>query len=416
LGARRHRYLLVGWLWYVGMLVPVIGLVRIGDLAMADRYTYVPLVGMFIIAAWGVPDLLAGWEFEQLGCAVAAGGALAACTALTVWQLQFWTDSVSLFQHALEVMPDNYVFHVNLGMALAEQGKDDAAFGHVTEAVRVKPSYPVAQYALGVLLSKRGDLAAAKEHFLAALSLYPGYTQALNGLGLVQVAEGDIDGAVAHYREALRIAPELADVHDNLGIALDAKGQHDAALAEYVEAVRLAPTQAAAQYTLGQALGMSGHFQEAAIHFAAAVAVAPTFVEARYGLALAQAKAGQVRAAVAEFERVLRAQPDVPGVEIMLAWLLATCEDADLRDGPRATRLAEDAVQRSNRQDPDALNSLAAAYAESGRFDDAVQTAEAALEIARVRGRTSLVSAVADRLTRYRAGQPARDLLRGTQP
>jgi tetratricopeptide (TPR) repeat protein len=414
-GMRRYPYLLVGWLWYLGMLVPVIGFVRIGDYGMADRYTYVPLVGIFIIAAWGVPDLLAGWTLRQPACVLGATVALASCTLLTARQVQFWQNSLTLFEHALAVTPNNYVAHVNVGMALAEQGKDDQAFEQLSEAVRVKPSYPVAQYALGLILDKRGDRNAAKEHFLTTLSLDPSYSQAHNRVGMILAAAGDLDGAVAQYRAALQLTPDLPDAHDNLGAALDALGQRDAALAEYAEGVRLAPQRAEAQCTLAEALGRAGRFQEAATHFRLAVPMDPHSLRARYGLALAQAKAGQVREAVAEFDALLREQPNWPAVEVMLAWLLATPDDPRLRDGPRATRLAEDAVQRTNHQNPDALNSLAAAYAESGRLTDAVETAEAALELAQASGRSALAGALADRLAQYRAGQPARDLARGMQ-
>jgi len=415
-GARRRPYLLVGWLWYLGTLVPVIGFVRIGDLAMADRYAYVPLIGIFIIVVWGVPDLLGGWKYSTVACVLVATVVLGACAILTTRQLHFWQDSRSLFEHASAVTTDNYVAEVNLGMALAEQGEKDQAFAHVAAAVRMNPRYPVAQYALGVLLNKRGDHSAAEEHFRTALRLYPDYGQAHAGLAGTLAATGDLDGAVAHYREALRGNPDLPDVHDNLGMVLAAVGQPDAALTELAEGVRLAPHHAVAQYNFAAALAVAGHLQEAVTHFRLAAQIDPRFVEARYGLAVALAKSGQVREAVAEFDGLLREQPQVPSVETMLAWLLATPEDPRLRDGPRAVRLAEDAVERTNRQDPDALNSLAAADAESGRFDEAVQTAEVALTIARAQGRTSLASALADRLALYRAGHPARDLLRGTQP
>jgi len=415
-GARRRPYLLVGWLWYLGMLVPVIGLVRIGDLALADRYTYVPLIGMFILAAWGIPDLLEGWEYSKEACAATATLALAACAILTVRQVWFWTDTRSVFEHAVAVTPDNYVAEVNLGMALAEQGLADQAFEHVAEAVRMKPGYPVAQYALGALLNKRGDRGPAAEHFRAALSLYPDYSQAHAGLGSVLLASGDARGAVVQYREALRVNPDLPDVHDNLGMALDALGQHDQALVELAEGVRLAPHHAVTQYNLAVALAVAGHLQESVPHFRAAVEIDPRSLQSRYGLALALAKAGQLREADGEFDLLLQEQPNSAVVETMLAWLLATPEDSQLRDGPRALRLAEDAVQLTNRKDPDALNSLAAAYAESGRFDDAVKTAESALDRAHAGGRTSLASALADRLALYRAGKPARDVMRGTQP
>jgi tetratricopeptide (TPR) repeat protein len=413
--AGRRPYLAVGWLWYLGTLLPVIGLVRIGDFSLADRYTYVPLIGIFIMAAWGLPDLLHGRRFSRVACAAAATAAIAACGLLTLRQLRYWQDSLTLFRHALAVTRDNYVAHVNIGMALAEQGQDDEALAHVAEAVRVKPGYPVAQYALGVLLDRRGEHAAAAEHLRAALAVNPRYADAHNALGTALAGTGDRNGAMAEFREALRLNPGLVAAHDNLGVLLNAMGQHEAALVELAEGVRLAPARAEAQCNFAEALGNAGRVAEAAAHFRAALQLDPQLLRARYGLAIAAAKLGQVAEAEEAFDRVLREQPNRVPVQSMLAWLLATADDPRLRNGRRATRLAEEAVLRTNEQDPDALNSLAAAYAESGRFEEAVRVAEAALERARALGRTGLASALAERVVWYRAGQPARDLVRGTQ-
>jgi tetratricopeptide (TPR) repeat protein len=407
--ARRRPYLFTGWLWYLGMLVPVIGLVHQGDQSMADRYTYLPSIGVFIMAAWGIPELLGRWRYGQVACSTAAVVVLIACTAATARQLRYWHDSISLFEHALAVTRNNYVAHFIIGSALQEQGRRDEAFPHLAESLRINPHYDKPNYDIGLIYAARGDREAAKQHYLHALRLNPSYTKVHVALGLVLAAQGDVDGAVAHYRDAIRIDPGLAAAHNNLAITLENMGKTEESIVEYAEGVRLAPTHAESRCNLAAALASAGRLPEAIEQFRTAVQLKPQLVEARFGLATAYARAGQVHEAILELDDVLRERPDWTTVETMLAWLLATAQDAQLRDGARAVQLAEKAAARTDHHDADALNSLAAAYAEAGRFADAVDTATQALMLARAGGRTDLERALGDRLVQYRAGQPVRE-------
>lgn len=169
--ARRYPYLLTGWLWYLGTLVPVIGLVQVGGHAMSDRYTYVPLIGLFIIMAWSVPDLLSRWRYRNIGLALAAGALLSAFMICTTVQVRHWQNSVALFEHTLDVTANNWLAHNNMGIALARRGKFDEAIAHYSETLRIKPNYARAYNNRGIVLAVQGKTAQAIAHFREALTL-----------------------------------------------------------------------------------------------------------------------------------------------------------------------------------------------------------------------------------------------------
>jgi tetratricopeptide (TPR) repeat protein len=423
---RQQPYLLVGWFWYLGILVPMLGVLRQTENfgVRADRYTYIPSIGIFVIVAWGVPDLLARWRYRHVACTTAAIAALTACIVLSTRQLPVWRNSLSLFQHAVAVTQDNLVGQFVVGNELLQQGHAEAAWEHFVEVTRIaerlrridppywehvgpiEPYHSNAEANVGLILVRRGDLDAAKQHYLAALAIDPSYAQAHQRLGGILAAQGDTDGAVAHYRAAVRAEPGFATAHNNLAITLEQLGQTDEALTEYAEGVRLEPENAQSRCNFAAALAGARRLSEAIEQFRIAARLQPQLIEARFGLASAYAQAGQERAAIAEFEQLLREQPEWPPGEAALAWLLATAEDARIRDGARALQLAEDADRRTAHDNPEVLNALAAAYAENGRFREAVATAEQALALAPRRGPSALLTTLPARLAQYRAGQP----------
>ncbi len=205
--ARRHPYVLVGWLWYVGTLVPVIGLVQVSNQRMADRYTYMPLIGLFLILAWGVPDLLAGWRRRQIALSVAAGMVLIACVTTAREQVRTWENRLTLWQHAADVTTNNFMAHSNLAEVAASQEKFDEAIAHLKEAVRLRPRSANARFMLGDTLNRAGK----------------------------------VDEAVAEYSEIVRIAPQFAEAHNSLGVALKAQGKASEATTHFTEAARLKP-------------------------------------------------------------------------------------------------------------------------------------------------------------------------------
>lgn len=322
---QRRPYLLTGWLWYLGMLVPVLGLVRQGEQAMADRFTYLPLIGVTVMVAWGVGDGLGARGRAPL--AVAGSAALAALALLTVRQLAYWQDSVTLFRHALAVTTDNYVAHTNLAAAL-DSVDPDAANGHYTEAIRLEPGYAKAQLNYGVALARRGELDAAAAHYAEAVRLDPGSAMAEYDWGKLLAERGDLDAAVAHYERALRLDPRYAKAYNNLGWALAARGALADAERNYRRALDLAPDLTAAHNNLAVVLEQQGRTEDALTHYAAATRLAPgePRAHANYGALLGAL--GRYDEAIAEYREALRLAPDLAEVRHDLAELTAA------RDAP----------------------------------------------------------------------------------
>lgn len=243
-------FLLVGWGWYLGMLVPVIGLVQAGAQAMADRYTYLPLIGLLIAVTWGAAGLTAGWRHRQLLLTIAAVGLIGVCGVLSRQELQHWRTSVELFEHALEVTEKNYIAYDNLGLALAEEGKFREAITYYRKALLIRPDIPAA----------RVNIANALAH------------------------EGQYEEAMWYYSQELRVSPNDEILHNNLGMALGNAGKLDEAIDHFTEALRINPDLALAHNNLGLALARQGRYQDAIAHFSRALEIEPNFVDARDNL------------------------------------------------------------------------------------------------------------------------------------
>jgi len=213
---RRHPYLPVGWLWYVGTLVPVIGLVQVGAQGMADRYTYVPLIGLFFIIAWGVTDLLGSWRYGRPALTVAATSLLSALIVCSSFQASHWKNSLTLFDHTLRATSNNWLIHNNLGVVLEKQGRLKEGTDHLYEALRIKPDYAEAHNNLALRLAKQGKLEEAIDHFSEAVRIKPDYVDALNSLGVALAKQGKLEEAIDHFSEALRIKPDYAKARRNL--------------------------------------------------------------------------------------------------------------------------------------------------------------------------------------------------------
>jgi Flp pilus assembly protein TadD len=321
--SRRRPYLAVGWFWYVGTLVPVIGLIQVGVQAYADRYTYVPLIGLFIMIAWGVPDLLGGWAHARTVLAVLAAAALAALAARTWTQLRYWKDSVSLFTHTLQVTTNNYVAQNNLGNALADRGRVEEAISHYTEALRIKPDHAEAYNNWGTILVEQGRLEEAVDRFLMALRAKPDYAAARSNLGLALARKGQREQAIAQYLEALRLDPAYAKAHNNLALVLAEGGQWAEAIAHYREALRLKPDYAEAHNNLGHLLVGLARLDEAATQFAEAVRSKPDYARACNNLGIVLARLGRLDEAVTQFREALRIKPDYGEAQNNLAVVLA---------------------------------------------------------------------------------------------
>ena len=292
--ARRHPYLAVGWLWYLGTLVPVIGLVQVGAQAMADRYTYVPLVGLFVMIAWSIPDFLAANHYRKIVLSLAVGTVLLALTVCSWLQVQNWKNNLALFKHALNVTENNYVAHDSLGNALAQQGKVEEAIDHYYQALKIKPNSANFHNNLGVALLEKRRVKEAMSHYAVALRLNANYAETYNNFGVAWFTVGKFDEAIAQYREALRLDPNFAKAHNNLGNVLVEKGRFDEAILHYSKALELKALYPEAYNNLGVALARQGKLNEAIVQFEEALRLKPDYTQASANLELALSMVGNV--------------------------------------------------------------------------------------------------------------------------
>jgi tetratricopeptide (TPR) repeat protein len=565
----------VGWLWYLGMMVPVIGLVQISYYAHADRYTYLPQIGLYLLLTWGAANLCASWRYRRV--ALGGGSAIILMTLMVCARTQtaYWRNSELLWTHALACTSGNYIAHdnlanalpqkevdqaiahyqeallikpnyaeahnnlanallqkgkmdeaiahcqqallikpdyaeahINLGIALLQKGDADEAITQFQTALQIKPDYAEAHYNLGNALLQKGQADDAIPQYQTALQINPGYAEAHHNLGsallqkgrpdeaiaqyqmalqikpdyagawynlgnaLLQkgnvdeaiahyqqalqinpsnaeahnilgntlLSKGRVDEAIVHYQQALQISPDNAEAHNNLGNVMLQKGQVDEAIIHYQQALQIKPHYAKAHNNLGSALFQKGQVDEAIIHFQQALQIKPDYAEAHNNLGnvlfqkgnvdeaiiqLQQAvqitpdnakahnnlgnallKKDRIDEAIAHYQMALQIKPDSLGVLNNLAWLLATCPDAHIRDGVQAVKYALRACELTHYGVAPLVGTLAAAYAEAGRYDDAIAAAQKACALATAAGERDLLEKNQKLLTLYRAHQP----------
>jgi len=221
--AKNRRYLVMGWFWYLGTLVPVIGFVQVGSQAMADRYSYITLTGLFIIIAWGLPELLAKWRYRKIALWGASLIVLSILAILTHLQQQYWKNSMTLFQHALAVTSNNQVAYSQIADILLEQNKFNEAIPLYEKAIQIVPYSTEMRFNLGIALAKSGKLAEAAQEYEKILTIQPKNAFAHNNLGLVFSRQGKLDEAIEHFNQAIQIAPDYASARSNLQSALAKK-------------------------------------------------------------------------------------------------------------------------------------------------------------------------------------------------
>jgi protein O-mannosyl-transferase len=344
----RHTkpYLVTGWFWYLGMLVPVIGLVQVGEQAHADRYTYLPQIGLYVMIAWTVGDL--SLNSTRPGRALIALTTVVAILALSVrafGQTSYWQNSETLWNHALAVTDQNDVAHNNLGFLFLRRGELDKATSEFQTALEIRSRNTQSHYGLGMALIQ-------------------------SNLGNVLARQHLYEAAVEHLQEAVKLRPDYADAYFNLGTVLFQQGQIDQAITEWRKALEIRPQDAEAHRNVADALRKEGKVQEA----------------------------------ISEYNQALNITPDDPAALNNLASILATCPDTSIRDGARAVTFAARAVQVSGGRNPSLIRTLAAAHAEAGQFAEAVAEAETAKSLANAQGKPELAKKLEEEIMLYRAG------------
>ena len=436
--AKRFPYLPVGWLWYLGMLVPVIGLVPVGEQSHADRYTYLPQIGLYLAMVWAIRDWTASWRWRRRVLGVAAFSVIAALMTCAWKQTSYWRNSESLWTHTLACTSENYIAHNNLGGMLCSRGRLDEAIEHFQKALEIYPGYPESHNNLGVALLRKGQVDEAIVHFQKALEIRPDQAEFHNGLGITLVQKGQVDEAIAHYQKAIQLKPDYADAHNNLGIALLRKGQPDEeAMIQFQKALKINPDYAEAHYNLSAAFGMRGRLDEAIEQCRKAIQLKPDYADAHGNLANVLAAQGRLEEAIPEYRRTLELMPESAQAHfrfgealqaqrnfeaamkeyqkaldlaprhlpahLSLAWLLATCPDNSLRNGKKAMELAQQAEQLGGGESPQILDTLAAAYAEAGQYPEAIETAKRALNLTATQNNKPLAETIQSRLKLYEA-------------
>jgi tetratricopeptide (TPR) repeat protein len=373
---KRNPFLLMGWLWFLGTLVPVIGLVKVGDAAMADRYMYLPSIGIFVALAFGAQKIVSNLSLPKLAPVVGAVVVLGALAAVTERQLQFWRDDVTLFRHAMEVTTDNVDSIINYGAALEYHGK---------------PMEAITQY-------QRAE------------QLDPGFYMAYADLGNLLYYTGQTNAALQQYQRAVALSPKLRELRDGLGNVLAGMGRFAEATNEYAQAARLDPGSAPPHYYLGIALAGHGDYSRATNEFARVMAMAPLDPSPLVEWSKALLKQGCDADAVEKLHQALQVGPDDFPTLAFTARVLAADEDPKIRDGQAALAYAQQADALTDSTQPLVQDALGMAYAENGQFDDAQKAASEAIRLATVAGmKSETIADIQKRLELYKNHQPWRE-------
>jgi tetratricopeptide (TPR) repeat protein len=311
LAARKRPYGLVGWLWFLGTMIPVIGLVQVGAQSMADRYTYIPLLGVFWIVVWAAADLITRWRPPGLVVTLAALLALGTCAAQTRAQLDYWRDGESLFRHAIVLTKNNFIAFDGLGRALYNQGRLDEAVYYCLKSLEIRPRYEIALDHLGDTLARLEAADAATDNPRAPTRRTgTDYANAHNTLGLGLAMNGKLDDAIPHFRKALLYDPDNMNAHNNLGHALALQGRLDEAIGQCEQVLRRSPHNPQAHNILGLVHLKQGRLDEAVTHLRESLQYEPNNAEAHYNLGQALAALGQRDEAIAHFKEALRLAPN----------------------------------------------------------------------------------------------------------
>jgi tetratricopeptide (TPR) repeat protein len=306
---RTRPFLIAGWLWYLGMLVPVIGLLQVGEQAYADRYTYLPEIGLYIGLAWLIADWAAKWRLKPALIASVASIYLAILAGAALRQTTYWRDSITLWDHTIACTDGNYVAHNNLGTALLRVNRYDDAAGQFAIASQIDPNYAMAHKNLGQYFLIEGRLDDAEKQSREVVRIQPDSPVAHSNLAGIFIRQGRMDDAAAEFREVLRLDPSDASAENDLGAVLRRQGHNDEAAACFQKALALRPDYANAIFNIGDLLLEAGKTQEAAAQFGDALRINPDFAEAHHGLGVALLRLGRTDDAIAEIRQAVALDP-----------------------------------------------------------------------------------------------------------
>ena len=407
---RRKRYLGIGWLWYIGTLIPVIGLVQAGLWpTMADRWAYVPMMGLAILTTWGVGDIAAKWRLRVPTLVIPAGAYLSVLLVCTYLQVGHWRNSFTLFTHALDVTSGNYIAHLNLGNVLLKEKKTDEAIHHYKNAIEIHNNYKDAHYNLGIALglqekyddavkefytvlrldknywkagfhlanalAKTGHLDEAIARYENVVQLHPNDVEVYNNFALALVKKGKVNEAIEYYNKCLEINPGSVEVLNNLSIALTEQGKFDLAIAQLQKALGLKPSFAETYYNLAGTLRQMGQIDEAATYYKKAVQLNPDNSDAYYGLGLILAQQKKYDEAIVHLERTIQLKPDFAQAYYNLGIIFADRNDL----GKAIEQFRQ--VLRIYPDDAEMHCNLGVLLVRDGRIDEAISELQRAVQL-----------------------------------
>jgi tetratricopeptide (TPR) repeat protein len=394
---RKHPYLLAGWLWYLILFLPVIDIMQTSDQARADRYTYLPQIGLSLLMAWGAAAL----PFRRTVLACAAGVVIVALAVAAHIQAGYWKNSISVWTRTLSLWPQSYIAHCNLGIALASQGDIKDAVLHFNRALHFNQDDAKSINNLGKILTAQGNLSEAIQDFHKALQLQPDDVKILNNLSVALADQGQVNDAVQDLDHALRLEPEDADTFYHLGNIYAARSDYDDATQNYEQALDINPDFAEARCNLGLTLARQGKLADAIEQYEQAIRLKPHYLDALNDLGGALAAQGDVNAAAGYYQQAIELRPDDPNTLNNLGVILA--RQGKLDD---AVKCFSRAIQL-NPNDASSYNNLGITLASQGKMNEAVEHLQQALILARAQNNTKLEESIRARLQRYQSA-PAR--------
>jgi protein O-mannosyl-transferase len=404
----KHAYFLTGWFWFLGMLVPVIGIVQVGEQAHADRYTYLPQIGLYILVIWIVADIsILRRNRGILGTVMAL---LLVTLMSCAWkQTTYWRNSRTLWMHALEVNPKNDTAYNGLCDVALRENRLDEAILQAQKALEIRPNNADVQSNLAVALSRSGRRGEALIHFQKVIDVSLNRPRVHYNLATLLMDDGRLDEAIAEFEKELEIQPDFLDAHNNLGTVLIRKGDLDGALTHFQRALQIDSRRPKVHYNAATILLQKGQRGEAIAHLEKELQINPASTDAHNKLGLAWSQEGRIDLAIAQWEKTLELQPNDLNAHFYLAWIFATFPDDTIRNGTKAISLAERALHLSGESDPRIYRLLAAAYAENGQFDEAIQTAQRGSHLAIEQENHALADQLESNIDLYRRSVPLRD-------
>ncbi|MDE3099753.1 MAG: tetratricopeptide repeat protein [Verrucomicrobiota bacterium] len=408
----RGRPVLTALFYFLALLFPVLGFVNVYYFRysfVADHFQYLACMGPLALLAAGIVTTLGFLKRVPMAQAALAGVLFLILGALTWRQCEMYAGMETLWKATLAQNPGSFLAQDNLGKLLLDEGKTDAAIVHLQKAVALEADDATAQNNLGAALLAKGRVKEAVARFEEALKLQPDYSRAYNNLGKVFLQNNQTDRAIAYFKKALASEPDLSEAQYNLGNAYLRKRQVKDAIVCWQAALSIQPDNAPAYGNIGYAFLQMGKLDWALTNLEAAVKLQPGLVDAQNDLGSALIQAGRPAEAVEHLRRALETDPNFAPALNNLAWELAACPEASVRNGPGAIALAERANRLYGGKNPVILRTLAAADAEGGDFTNAILTAQTAMHLAAVQGNPALADNLRAQIRLYEAGQPFRD-------